>query len=476
MSVDVDTDVGEPEPPARRQDRGGRSVVAVGAGALLGVVTVVVGSIGIGRSFDYDEGVTYATFVTGGSVSRAFTEQLVFNNHQMFSVIQAVAWRIGLVGESAQRSLPVLCGAATVGLLTWWLARRRGVVAGVAAGLFLLLDPVYLAEFRNLRGYALSTLAALVAALATERSWHDHGRRWVALGAFAMFVGVTTHVYTVVPIVAVAAVTIVLGRLRLAHVVAWVVAAMTAVVVQLPLLDDARRTSEARGTRYRPDFVELAAEDFLGGRWSVVLISLVLLVVGLVSLGRRSTRHALAVAVAVGWVASVVLVLWQLVRPLDLYARFFVSLAPFLAAAIGVGAGALPRRSGVVPVVVAVVLLLPNLDRTLDRDPPVRDVAAVLDAVRAAGFEICASDPEPLAVYMAVPRAIAPAATDGPNSYGDCQVYAAVLGVGGAGRELATATFDDEYRLRSASIFATRQASPLVAHHLPGASDGVSDG
>jgi hypothetical protein len=282
-----------------------------------------------------------------------------------------------------------------------------------------------------------------------------------------MFVGVTTHVFTIVAIVAVAAATIVMGRLRLAHVVGWTLAALATLLVQLPVLDDARRTGVARGTRYRPEFVEQASEQFLGGRPAVVTISVALLLIGAVDLVRRSRRHAVTVAVAVGWVASVVFLLWQVVRPFDLYPRFFVSLTPFLAAAIGVGAGALPHRSGLVPVVVAIVLLLPNLDRTLDRDPPVRDVAAIVDAARAAGFEVCASDPEPLAVYTAVPRAIAPAATDGPNSYGTCQVYAAVLGVAGAGRELAAATFADEYRVRSASVFATAQASPVVAANLP---------
>ena len=83
------------------------------------VVAFLLGAVKIGRSFNYDEAVTYTSFVNGGSVWRALTTQVVFNNHQMFSVTQAVAWRVGLVGETAQRLLPVLCGVATVALLTW---------------------------------------------------------------------------------------------------------------------------------------------------------------------------------------------------------------------------------------------------------------------------------------------------------------------------------------------------------------------
>ena len=132
---------------AESPDRGRRPVSV--AAALTSIVAIVVGAVKIGRSFDYDEAVTYALFVNGGSPSRALTTQFVFNNHQTFSVIQAIAWRIGLVGETSQRLLPVMCGVATVGLLTWWVGNRTGALAGAFAGLFLLLNPVFVAEFRT---------------------------------------------------------------------------------------------------------------------------------------------------------------------------------------------------------------------------------------------------------------------------------------------------------------------------------------
>ena len=95
---------------------------------------LVLGAIRIGRSFGYDEGYTYFFFINGGSVRRALTTQIVFNNHPTFSATQAIGWRLGLVGETTQRLGPVVCAAATVGLLVWYTARRCGVYGGLAAG------------------------------------------------------------------------------------------------------------------------------------------------------------------------------------------------------------------------------------------------------------------------------------------------------------------------------------------------------
>ncbi len=125
-------------------------------------------------------------------------------------MIQALAWRIGLVGETSQRLLPVMCGAAAVGLLTWWVGRRTDAFAGAFAGLALLANPIFVVEFRTLRGYALATLAVLVAAIATERSWRDHRTRWLVVASIAMVVAVTTHTYSALPIVLVAVVSTVL--------------------------------------------------------------------------------------------------------------------------------------------------------------------------------------------------------------------------------------------------------------------------
>jgi hypothetical protein len=401
-------------------------------------VAIAVGSINIGRSFNYDEAVTYALFVNGGSPWKALTTQLVFNNHQMFSAIQAVVWRIGLVGETSQRLLPVMCGAAAVGLLTWWVGRRTDAIAGAFAGLVLLANPIFVHEFRTLRGYSLATLAVLVAAIATERSWRDHRTRWLVVSAVAMVVAVTTHTYSALPIAVVAVVTTVLRQVRVGHVVAWLLAAISAFLLQLPLLDDLRSNSAARGHRYMPGFGRRLVEAYLGQHRTVVIIMALLSAVGLWTLGRRSRRIAAALAASIGLVAAVVLLLWQVIEPYDLYARFFVAMAPYLAALAAFGADAIPARLGLFAGAVAVALLVPDVRQEVAREPRIREAAALVDAARADGRVVCGSETIPLNVYTASVRDVDPTVLDG---YGDCEVFVAVIGIGAEGRAVAGERF-----------------------------------
>jgi hypothetical protein len=405
------------------------------------IAAIGIGWVNIGRSFNYDEAVTYVSFVQGGSPWKALTTQFVFNNHQMFSVIQAVAWRLGLVGETSQRLLPVMCGAAAAGLLTSWVGRRTDALAGSVAGLILVGNPVFVHEFRTLRGYSLATLSVLVAAVATERSWRDHRTRWVVGAAIAMAVAVTTHAYSVLPIVVVAVVTAALGKLRVAHVIAWLLAAISALLLQLPLLDDARRTSAARGSRYRPGFGMDVVEAYLGEDRVVVVITATLAAVGLCTLWRRSRRTAAALAASIGLVTAAVLLLWQVIEPADLYPRFFVALAPYLAALTAFGVHAIPNRVGVAAAGVALALLVPNVRDVVDRTPRIREAAALVDAARADGRIVCGAYTLPLSVYTTPVRDVAVNQPGGPAAFDTCELFVAVIPIGEEGREVASEHF-----------------------------------
>jgi hypothetical protein len=411
------------------------------ATAATSVVAMCVGSINIGRSFNYDEALTYALFVHGGSPWKALTTQLVFNNHQMFSVIQAVAWRIGLVGETSQRLIPVMCGAAAVGLLTWWVARRTDAFAGTFAGLVLLGNPIFVHEFRSLRGYSLATLAVLVAAVATERSWRDHRTRWLVAAAIAMVVAVTTHTYSALPIMVVAIVTAVLRQLRVAHVIAWLLAATSAILLQLPILDDVRKASSTNGRRYSPGFGRRVVELYLGEDGLVVIIMATLSAVGLWTLGRRSRGVAAALAASIGLVAVVVVLVWQVIEPADLYPRFLVTIAPYLAALAAFGVHAIPARLGVMAGALSVALLVPNVREVVHRDPRIREAAALVDAARADGRVVCGANTLPLSVYTAPVRTVDPTVLDGPGGFGECEVFVAVIAIGEEARAVAGERF-----------------------------------
>lgn len=441
--------------------------LAVALGGVLGVVAFAFASVGIGRSFDYDEGVTYLFFVNGGSLRNALTTQVVFNNHQMFSAVQAVAWRLGFVGETAQRLFPIAAGAASVGLIAGYTTRRVGALAGTVAGLVLLLNPIFLGQIRLLRGYALATLAVLVAGIALHRSWSDHRRRWLVVQGVAMVVAVTTHSYSAVTILMFAAATFAMGRLRRAHLVTWAVSAAAAVLIQLPLLDDARRNAELRGSAYRGWFAETALRLLVGFEWPAVIVVGSLTVVGAVSVAVRSRRHVAAVLAAGGVFVAVFLLLWQVIRPADLYPRFFISVTPVLAHLAGVGVAtivsAVPGRrvglvaGGAVAVLAVGVLVPPALDVVRAPGPSLRDAAAVVAEAQAMGLQPCGWQAEPLGVYTDPVWLVT-----GIGDIDDCDLMVAVLGLNAAQRASVEERWGGSFAVGSIRIWA----DPAVVNEL----------
>jgi len=436
---------------------GGVRRTALACGASVALIAFVFGAVGIGRSFGYDEGFTYVAFVNGGSLRRALTTQWVFNNHQMFSAIQALWWRLGFVGESAQRVLPVAAGAMTVGLVGWYTARRVGVVAGATAGLVLTFNPIYLEQVRQLRGYALATLSVLVAGMAIQRSWNDERRRWLVIQGVAMVVAVTTHSYSAVTILMFAAAALAMGRVRRAHLVTWAVSAAVALLIQFPLLDDARRNAELRGSAYRDWFGEFTLRAFVGYEWPAVAVVGSLGLTGVITLALRSRRHLYGVLAAGAVFAVAFLLLWQVVRPYDLYPRFFISAVPVVACLVGLGVGTVvtsvrPPAGNVIAAAIglaAVATLLPSaLDIVRSPDSGYREAAAVVTEARRLGLEPCGSHTEPLAAY-AEPLPL----VTGIGDIDDCDLFVATLGVRGAQRASLEDRFDGAFRVGSVGIW-----------------------
>ncbi len=420
--------------------RSGRSAVAVALAC--GVGTLLAGLIRIGRSFGYDEGFTYVFFINGGSVRRALTTQIVFNNHPMFSAIQAVGWRLGFTGETVQRLGPVVCGAVAVGLIVWFTARHVGPMPAVGAGVVLAMNPVFFEQFRLLRGYALATAAVTAAAVALWISWSDHRRRWLVVQGICMVLAVTTHSFSALTLLMLAVASLALGRVRMAHFVTWSIAAVVALLIMYPVLDDMQRNAEARGSRYYSWFPRALAQALTGWVWPAVIVTSVLIAVGLFMIGRRSWRHVIALCSAGAVFVSAVLWLWQIAQPADLYFRFFMSVVPLLAVVAGFGLAALPRLAQPAVIVLLVVLLLPNVRDVVAVQPTVRDAAAVVDRAREEGFEVCGRHVEPLSVYTPPIRLVTIS-----DDYGDCDVYVQMLSMLPEQRETVTAIFRNELPL-----------------------------
>ncbi|MFN3258735.1 MAG: glycosyltransferase family 39 protein [Ilumatobacter sp.] len=451
---------------AQRADGERRRPGPIVAGAVAAAVMFGLGLVKIGRSFGYDEGFTYAYFINGGSVRRALTTQIVFNNHPMFAATQSVAWKLGLTGETAQRLGPLLCGAVAVGVVVWYTARRAGIIGGAAAGVVVALNPFFFDNARQLRGYALATMCVVLAAVALQRSWTDHRRRWLVAQGVCMVVAVTTHSYSAVTILMLAASSLALGHVRRAHLVTWVTSAVAALAIMSPLIDDIRANAAARGSRFDESFPTDLLRALGGWERPAVAITFAAAGIGVFEIGRRSRRHALALGAAGSVLGAVVLLLWLVIQPFDLYARFFISALPLLAVLAGVGVGRVVDGIGRLAgsgstrligqaagagVVVALVLVLAGPVRDLlQTESPIRDAAGMVDRARAAGLEVCGRNTEPMLVYTAPMPLLS-----GLDGFGECEVFVSVLSMSSDVRAAVTARFDGEARLGgTVAVFA----------------------
>jgi hypothetical protein len=330
-----------------------RPLAAAAAG-----ITFATYLIGSGRAFGYDAAVTMHSFVAG-TPSDALTRQVVFNNHPLFSLIEgAVADLTGSTGEVMMRVAPALFAAAAVGLLVWRLGARWGWRSGLVAGAVLAAHPTLVPLARDARGYSLAVLAIVVMGLAVldlESPW---------LFAVAGAIGIGTHLYVLIPVVALVAYLAVEGRVDRRWRVASGVGILGGLVVYIRMFDQMGRG----GRVFRPSFPVDAGWALLGGGLVAAVAFAALLVASVVGV-RIGWRWVVVGAV----LAAGVIGPW-LLGPTDLYPRFIFWAVPVLAALVAL---AVRRRPGLLPVaaLAALACLVPQLDTWGDDEIPNRELA-----------------------------------------------------------------------------------------------------
>src|SRR5258708_34722874 len=92
--------------------------------------------------------------------------------------------------EGVWRLVPALGAGGTVGVSAAVLARQFGLLAGACAGLFIATNPMFVENSRDLRGYSLAALLALLATLVLVSSLSPKGRglgegRGVVIGSWS---------------------------------------------------------------------------------------------------------------------------------------------------------------------------------------------------------------------------------------------------------------------------------------------------
>lgn len=375
-------------------------------GALLGAATAAVYLIGSNRSFGYDSAATFANFVATASLWDAFAihavlptvplKQVASNDHVLLSFVSHLIYSMtGARSEVVYRIVPALAAGGTVAVTTTVLARRFGMVAGVCAGLFIATDPLFVENSRELRGYSLAALGAVLATVILAGKWTR-----LRLVAYALVMGLAIAAQFFAVVVLLIHVAWVATRRswpqvgRLAP--AWISAAAIGVAANANI-----QVMELLRNGYPASvfYAEFPRDVvfFLVGAPVLLPLGLWLSTAGL---GLWTLRAEPWLWAAIAVVAVVVGTLWLGLRPAYLYPRFFIFLVPACAYLMAV---AIARWKVLAPVVVAgaVVAAISQVPLYIEDPLALPQAAAAVERVHASGGRACVihSDEQILAAY-----------------------------------------------------------------------------
>ncbi len=384
-----------------------RSITPIRVGAFLGLVTAAAYMIGSRRSFGYDAAATFASFVATPSLWDAFAvraalpsillKTIASNDHVLLSLLSHVIYSLtGLRNEWVYRLIPALAAGGTVGVATAVLSRRFGLLAGVCAGLYVATDPLFVDNSRDLRGYSLAALLALLATLVVVESKWSRGR--LLLYAVLLGLAIATHVFVAVVLLAHVAwiaskrSPAMLKQLAPAWLVAFLIGAAANAYIEVLVFIQHGFPPSLFDPTFPRDLVL-----FLLGAPALLPIGLWLTPV---ALGLWVVRREAWVWASVAVLAGVVALLWLVLQPAYLYPRFFIFLIPGVAYLM---AAAIARWKVLAPVVAlgaaaAIASQVPGYTQ----DPlALPQAAAAIERAEAAGRRACVihADEQVLAAY-----------------------------------------------------------------------------
>jgi hypothetical protein len=378
---------------------------------LLGAATTAVYLIGSGRVFGYDSAVTFANFIATPSLIDAFAvhaqqpsiplAQIAGNDHVLVSLLSHLIYTLTSTrSEVVYRLLPALAGGGTVGVSAWALAKRFSLLAGASAGLFIAADPMFVDNSRDLRGYSLAALCAVIATVLFFMPDRFAKRRWLVLYGALLGLAIAAHAYA--GLVLVAHILWVVSRRswpELRHLIpAWALASVIAVAANGYILWVDATQHGFLPKLFDPTFPRDLVLYLLGAQ-SLFAIGLWLSAAGL---GLFVVRRERLVWISIALLAATVLLLWLVVQPFYLYPRFFIFVIPGCAYLI---AAAVKRWKVLAPVVLLGVVAAAVLEAPgYTADPlALRQAAAIVQRDSAQGKKVCLihSDEQVLGAYVA---------------------------------------------------------------------------
>jgi len=316
---------------ARIERRGEALLVRDVSAIVLGVSLLALFSVrALGRGFGYDEIVTVQNFVEAPTWWDVFSRTVVFNNHIPFSALSRTSRSLFGTAEWAYRLPAFLLGALAVPAM-WLLGRRLFSRAAANVGLVLLATAPLMVEYSaSARGYTglllFSTISTYLLLLQLGRPPSRILSGYVASASLAVWF----HLYGILVVVAHALYLVWLawratesvGRTTFrSMMISLLAVAGLSVLLYAPVLPRLFLEVQRRGNgSFQPDFPWTVALELSGGLVSVcVLVGL-----GLV----LQLRDHQGSGVLLGLLLGVAITVPWLMRPFDLYPRFFMFLLP----------------------------------------------------------------------------------------------------------------------------------------------------
>jgi alkylhydroperoxidase family enzyme len=400
------------------------------AGSLAAAATAAPYATRIHRGLSYDSAATVGYFIRTPSLLDPFRRQVVFNNHPLFSFAEHVVYTLsGSHTEATLRTLPILFASLAVGLLVWAASRRFGLVGGLVAGVVFAGNTMVASESREVRGYSLLLLFVIASTLLVGRLL-DEDRAPSALAwtgyVVAITGGLVTHLY-MAPVLVLQATYVICRRPALRPWLrAWTISFIVTAAAYVSIVPQMLSTS--RGHHFYPTFPLDLAKAVGGGTWPAAAVVLGLVAFSVYSLwahpGREGRWHRpgpgrLRAGTAVAGAGAVILLfVWLILRPFDLYSRFFIWMVPGIAWLAG---AACERVKLAVPLVIAlvVVAVAPVIPGPRADPLALRAAVAIIQRTQAAGGKACVLglSAEPLQGYLAS----FPSVLDAPQ-VADCTV------------------------------------------------------
>lgn len=306
------------------------------------VVALVLRLHAITRGLTYDEIFTAMNFVEVDSMWKTISSYIVFNNHIAYSILARFSQAIFGRHEWALRLPAVLFGIGSLYYI-WILGRSLlGSKLGIVATFGLALSPVHVVWSESARGYTGMILFTLISIHLYFRLLHCSTRRDGVKFILASVIGIYFHLCAAFVTVVQVLFLLFLASsrvfrnhsARLLHAksfrILWLSFAAIvglSLICYAPVFQQLIVNLSSRGHgRFQPLFPLRVIGMLSGNIWTPVCVLLFLVfVVGLISL---RTSHSKEVNYFTLLFLLPLLTVW-LLRPFDLYARFFVYFLPY---------------------------------------------------------------------------------------------------------------------------------------------------